>query len=68
MRHAIDCIDFMYVFCNFILYFGRLIAIVHCETSSGVINPVEEIALLARKYQPKASVFVDAMVRDMWLE
>jgi len=38
-----------------------LIAIVHCETSSGVINPVEEVALLARKYQPNASVFVDAM-------
>merc|ERR1711981_725792 len=38
-----------------------LIAIVHCETSSGVVNQVEEIASLAKKYQPEASVFVDAM-------
>ena len=34
---------------------------VHCETSSGVVNQVEEIASLAKKYQPEASVFVDAM-------
>ena len=38
-----------------------MIAVVHCETSSGVVNQVEEIASLAKKYQPEASVFVDAM-------
>ena len=42
-------------------YLPSLIAIVHCETSSGVVNQVEEIASLAKKYQPEANVFVDAM-------
>ena len=36
-------------------------SIVHCETSSGVINKVEEVAKLVRKLQPNANVFVDAM-------
>jgi 2-aminoethylphosphonate-pyruvate transaminase len=38
-----------------------LIAIVHCETSSGVVNLVPEVAALARKLQPEAAVFVDGM-------
>ena len=33
----------------------------HCETSSGVFNKVEDVALLVRKLQPNAIVFVDAM-------
>ena len=33
----------------------------HCETSSGVINKVEDVAKLVRKLQPNANVFVDAM-------
>lgn len=28
------------------------VAIVHCETSSGVINPVEEVGKLVQKYLP----------------
>ena len=35
--------------------------VVHCETSSGVMNEVEKIGELVRKHQPKASFFVDAM-------
>ena len=38
-----------------------LVAIVHCETSSGVINKVEDVAKLVRQLQPNANVFVDAM-------
>lgn len=38
-----------------------LVAIVHCETSSGVINKVEDVAKLVRNLQPNANVFVDAM-------
>eukprot|EP01137_Pigoraptor_chileana_P008089 Opistho-2@54455 len=37
------------------------VAIVHCETSSGVINPIEEVGKLVRKYRPDAFYFVDAM-------
>ncbi|XP_023346043.1 uncharacterized protein LOC111715037 [Eurytemora carolleeae] len=37
------------------------VCIVHCETSSGVINNVEEVAELVRKHQPLAFMFVDAM-------
>jgi len=39
----------------------NLVAIVHCETSSGVVNNVEKIAELVKSIQPKSSVFVDAM-------
>ena len=38
-----------------------MVAIVHCETSSGVINKVEDVAKLVRNLQPNANVFVDAM-------
>ena len=41
--------------------FFSLVAIVHCETSSGVVNPIEDVASLVRKWQPNANVFVDAM-------
>jgi len=37
------------------------VAIVHSETSSGVINPVEDIGKLIKKYHPNATYFVDAM-------
>jgi len=37
------------------------VCIVHCETSSGVLNPVEKVAELVRKHQPDAAMFVDAM-------
>ena len=37
------------------------IALVHCETSSGVIHPIHEVAELVRKHAPKATYFVDAM-------
>ena len=40
---------------------NSLVAIVHCETSSGVINKVEDVAKLVRNLQPNANVFVDAM-------
>ena len=35
------------------------LALVHCETSSGILNPLEEIALLCKKYKKK--LIVDAM-------
>lgn len=37
------------------------VAVVHCETSSGVINPVTEIGKLVKKVRPNASYFIDAM-------
>ena len=37
------------------------VAAVHCETSSGMINPVEQIGQLIAKHNPTATYFVDAM-------
>jgi len=37
------------------------VAIVHCETSSGVMNDVEAVGHLVRLHQPMAHYFVDAM-------
>ncbi|KAI8482747.1 hypothetical protein Bbelb_395240 [Branchiostoma belcheri] len=37
------------------------VAIVHCETSSGVVNPVEEVGRAVKKLCPEACYFVDAM-------
>ncbi|XP_038074738.1 2-aminoethylphosphonate--pyruvate transaminase-like [Patiria miniata] len=37
------------------------VAVVHCETSSGVINPIGEIGRLVKECVPDASYFVDAM-------
>merc|ERR1712179_591237 len=37
------------------------VCIVHCETSSGVLNEVEKVGELVRKHQPSAFFFVDAM-------
>ena len=42
-------------------FFSSLVAIVQCETSSGVVNEVEKIAKMVKSTQPKSSVFVDAM-------
>lgn len=38
-----------------------LVTAVHCETSTGVINPVTELGQVVRQHAPKASYFVDAM-------
>jgi len=37
------------------------VCIVHCETSSGVMNEAEKVGELVRKHQPSAFFFVDAM-------
>ena len=37
------------------------VCVVHCETSSGVMNDVETLGALVRKTQPNAFYFVDAM-------
>ncbi|XP_033110467.1 2-aminoethylphosphonate--pyruvate transaminase-like [Anneissia japonica] len=37
------------------------VAVVHCETSSGALNQVNEIGHLVKKYAPNSSYFVDAM-------
>ncbi|ESP02956.1 hypothetical protein LOTGIDRAFT_110620 [Lottia gigantea] len=39
----------------------NLICIVHCETSSGVFNPVEQVGKLVNQLSPKTSYFVDGM-------
>ncbi|XP_076463958.1 2-aminoethylphosphonate--pyruvate transaminase-like [Babylonia areolata] len=38
-----------------------LVSCVHCETSSGVINPVEEVGQLIKALSPDTVYFVDAM-------
>ncbi|XP_037077970.1 2-aminoethylphosphonate--pyruvate transaminase-like [Pollicipes pollicipes] len=37
------------------------VAMVHCETSSGVLNPVAELGRLVRQLQPGAAFIVDSM-------
>jgi len=37
------------------------VACVHCETSSGIIHPVEELSRIVREHAPQAVFFVDAM-------
>ena len=37
------------------------VCVVHCETSSGVMNDVESLGRLVRETQPEAFYFVDAM-------
>ena len=37
------------------------VCIVHCETSTGVIHPVESVGKLIQKHAPNAFFFVDAM-------
>ncbi|XP_063594459.1 2-aminoethylphosphonate--pyruvate transaminase-like [Penaeus indicus] len=37
------------------------VAVVHCETSTGIINPVEDVARLVASLQPGAAIVVDAM-------
>jgi 2-aminoethylphosphonate-pyruvate transaminase len=37
------------------------ICVVHCETTSGVINPVASLGRAIREHQPEANFFVDAM-------
>ncbi|XP_033734877.1 2-aminoethylphosphonate--pyruvate transaminase-like [Pecten maximus] len=38
-----------------------LVSVVHCETSSGVINPVVEVGSVVRQILPDCVFFVDAM-------
>ncbi|XP_069116613.1 2-aminoethylphosphonate--pyruvate transaminase-like [Argopecten irradians] len=38
-----------------------LVSVVHCETSSGVINPVVEVGSVVREIRPDCLFFVDAM-------
>ena len=38
-----------------------MVAVVHCETSSGVVNPIEELGQTVKQYQPNAAYLVDAM-------
>lgn len=37
------------------------VAMVHCETSTGVIHPVAEVGKLVKEHAPGVSFFVDAM-------
>ena len=37
------------------------VAVVHCETSSGVMNDVTGVGQLVRQFQPQAAYLVDAM-------
>ena len=37
------------------------VAMIHCETSTGVINPVEAVGKLVHEHAPDAIFFVDAM-------
>lgn len=37
------------------------VSIVHCETSSGVLHPVEEVAAMVKRVNPNLIFFVDAM-------
>ncbi|KAJ7365296.1 hypothetical protein OS493_005400 [Desmophyllum pertusum] len=37
------------------------VAMVHCETSTGVFHPVAEVGKLVKEHAPNASFFVDAM-------
>jgi 2-aminoethylphosphonate-pyruvate transaminase len=37
------------------------VGVVHCETSTGMFNPIEGVSALVRRYHPKATIFVDAM-------
>lgn len=38
-----------------------MVTLVHCETSSGVINPIAQVGKLVREKLPQATYFVDAM-------
>jgi 2-aminoethylphosphonate--pyruvate transaminase len=37
------------------------VTIVHCETTSGIVNPIEEVGRLVKQRLPNAAYFVDAM-------
>ena len=37
------------------------VAVVHCETTTGILNPIAEISALKQKILPNATYFVDAM-------
>lgn len=57
-------IDYVFLFNNKVLHKhsdATMVAIVHGETSSGVMNPVEEVGKLVHEICPNACYFVDAM-------
>ena len=37
------------------------VAMVHCETTTGIFNPIQAVGQLVRKHAPNAAFFVDAM-------
>ena len=37
------------------------VAMVHCETTTGIFNPIQEVGQAVRKHAPNAVFFVDAM-------
>uniref|UniRef100_A0A7S1I872 Aminotransferase class V domain-containing protein n=1 Tax=Eutreptiella gymnastica TaxID=73025 RepID=A0A7S1I872_9EUGL len=37
------------------------VAVVHCETTTGILNPIDKISELRRRHLPDAVYFVDAM-------
>ncbi|KAF5219332.1 hypothetical protein ECC02_007668 [Trypanosoma cruzi] len=37
------------------------VGIVHCETSTGMFNPIEEVSDIVRRHHPEATILVDAM-------
>ena len=39
----------------------KAILVVHCETSTGVLNQLEQVADIRKKHQPKALLLVDAI-------
>lgn len=37
------------------------VGVVHCETSTGMLNPVHEVSAIVRRHHPEATILVDAM-------
>jgi 2-aminoethylphosphonate-pyruvate transaminase len=37
------------------------VGVVHCETTTGILNPIQAIGRLTRQLLPHATYFVDAM-------
>ncbi|KAH9597724.1 Aminotransferase class V domain [Trypanosoma melophagium] len=37
------------------------VGVVHCETSTGMFNPIQEITHIVRRHRPEATILVDAM-------
>ncbi|RNF09805.1 putative 2-aminoethylphosphonate:pyruvateaminotransferase- likeprotein,putative [Trypanosoma rangeli] len=37
------------------------VGIVHCETSTGMFNPIAEVSTIVRRHHPEATILIDAM-------